>query len=193
MKRLAIMLILLIIAACAKEHSETAVPTQAQVADGTDVVKVDPKAVEFTSTDRRRFNGNNGNGNGGQNNDTTSTWVVNTHIGNWNVTWDTSTCGFLIMRWDDIKPATTNMLDSVYISNYGLQVEPNPATCAGVAVCLTNLFWTKYGSTCAVTPSSTLQIRIGWAKYDNTRKVCDKYFSEWVTVYTGQRYEICNN
>jgi len=192
MKRLAIMLTLLIIAACAKEHSENVVPTQTQVADGTDVVKVDPKAVEFTSTDKRRFNGNNGNGNGGQNNDTT-TWVVNEHFQNWNVTWDTNTCGFLIMRWDAVKPATTNMLDSVYISDYGLQSDPIPATCPAIAVCLTNLFWTKYGSTCAIYASNTYKIRVGWARYDNVNKVCDKFFSEWVTVHTGQRYDICNN
>lgn len=168
--------------------------------DGTDVVRIDPKAPQFTSAERK-FNGNgnsgtNGNGNGNntnQNVDTTSVWVINEHVQNWNVTWDTSVCGFFIMRWDAVKPATTNMLDPVYISDYGIAVDPMPSNCGSVAICLTNLFWTKYGSTCAVTPNSTLRIRVGWARYDNVNKVCDKYFSEWVTVRTGQRIDQCSN
>lgn len=168
--------------------------------DGTDVVRIDPKAPQFTSAERK-FNGNgnsgtNSNGNGNntnQNVDTTSVWVINEHVQNWNVTWDTSVCGFFIMRWDAVKPATTNMLDPVYISDYGIAVDPMPSNCGSVAICLTNLFWTKYGSTCAVTPNSTLRIRVGWARYDNVNKVCDKYFSEWVTVRTGQRIDQCSN
>jgi hypothetical protein len=190
MKRLAYLILLLATVACKKEVQETTPSVQTQVVDGTDVVKVDPKAVEFTSTDRRRFNGN-GNGNGGQNTDTTSNWTVNIIEGDWDVTWDTSVCGFLIMRWDDVKPATTTLSDSIYISNYGLEVDPIPSTCPGVAVCLTNLFWTKYGTTCAIKPSSTYRIRIGWARYDKTREVCDKYFSEWVDVTTGILYQDC--
>jgi hypothetical protein len=188
MKKLAYLILLLATVACKKEVQETTPSVQTQVVDGTDVVKVDPKAVEFTSTDRRRFNGN---GNGGQNTDTTSNWTVNIIEGDWDVTWDTSVCGFLIMRWDDVKPTTTTLSDSVYISDYGLEVDPIPSTCPGVAVCLTNLFWTKYGTTCAIKPSSTYRIRIGWARYDKTREVCDKYFSEWVDVTTGILYQDC--
>lgn len=195
MKNLIYLFLILALAGCKKEST----PVQPKVipasggqdvipTDGTDVVKLDPKAVEFTSAERR---GGNGNGNNPNNTGSTSTWVINEHVENWNVKWDTSVCGFFIMRWDAVKPATTNMLDSVYITDYGIGVEPISPTCAGVAVCLTNLFWTKYNSSCAVKSSSTYTIRAAWSRYDNVNKVCDKYFSEWVTVTTGVQYQDC--
>ena len=195
MKALVYFHILLCLVACKKDTMPSVEPQQPKVikASGGQDRMIEPVQ---SSTHERKFNPNaggngNGNGNGNQNNDTTA-WVINEHVQNWNVTWDTSVCGFFIMRWDDVKPATTNMLDSVYITDYGIGVEPISPTCAGVAVCLTNLFWTKYNSSCAVKASSTYQIRAAWSRYDNVNKVCDKYFSEWVTVTTGQRLDQCS-
>lgn len=190
MKNLVYLFVFLAFVACKKEATSIepkVVPASGgqdvMPTDGTEVMRVDSKAVEFTSVEKRK---NNGTG-------STNTWVINEHVGNWNIVWDTSVCGFFVMRWDAVKPATTNFSDPIYISDYGIAVDPMPSNCGSVAICLTNLFWTKYGSTCAVTPNSTLRIRVGWARYDNVNKVCDKYFSEWVTVRTGQRIDQCSN
>ena len=196
MEKILHFIMILAVASCKKDTIETSAvstptPVVIKASGGQD--KMEPTVPAFVA--ERKYNpnaGGNSNGNGNYPNNNNPEWQVIEVSQTWNVTWDTSVCGFLIMKWDDVKPATTNMLDSVYISDYGVQPEPIPTTCGGAGVCLTNLFWTKYGMTCAIKAEQQYSIRFGYARYDNVNHICTKYFSEWVHITTGVSIEKCN-
>lgn len=192
MKELLHFIMILAVASCKKDSVEINQPSPAPIVIKASGGQDTMMAAQPAPIAERRYNpnaGGTGNGNGGGQNSGTTEWQVIEVNGTWNVTYDTSVCGFLIMKWDDQnRPADT---DSLKVSDYGLEVVPRPSYCAGEAVCLTNLFWTKYGMTCAIRSEQEYDIRFGWAKYDNTNKVCTKYFSEWVHVYTGVAIEKC--
>lgn len=113
--------------------------------------------------------------------------------GTWGLTYDTSICGYLIFRWNPVKPVST---DSVKAGNYGLYIGPDPfasGLCSGYLNTPNTILYYLYGAGCALQPDSTYKIGLGysvmdWRTYTNTL-----YLSDSIMVHTGRGIWNCGN
>lgn len=161
MRSLLTILVCLLIAACDQHRDEIA-----------------PKHIMQQASAERRYNGN---GNGNQTG-TTSEWkVIEVYSGDWQVKWDTTFCGWLVMRWNDQnRPSST---PSVEVSPYKMVVEPRQDPYN--VECLTNSMAYKYGMNNLFKPSQTYSVRVAWTMRDRDKQVLTIYYSDAVTVHTG--------
>jgi len=168
MKNFTFILLCLLIASC-DEHLKEITPDHINPAVSTE----------------RKFNPNaggaNGNGNGGSTGTTTEWQQFEVYSGDWKVTYDTTWCGWLVMRWfDQNRPASGNGIE---VSPYKMVVEPrvDPYN----VECLTNVMPYRYGTNNLFKPSTTYSVRVAWTITDNNAKVRTIYYSDAVTVHTG--------
>jgi hypothetical protein len=187
MKKIIYLVLLLAVVACKKE-SEPAVSQPQTIkasggqdtmpTDGTDVAYVDPKAVELNAVEKR---GGNGNGNGNTPPPLPEYQKIDMPATDWKVTWDTSWCGWLVMRWENqVRPASTADLE---VSPYRIVVTPRD--CPYSADCLTNLFYMRYGTSCMMKASSVYDMQVAYTINDKINRVLYYYYSTPVRVYTG--------
>jgi hypothetical protein len=168
MKNLTLIICLLLFAACMKHKDELS--------------NVSPVIAEDANL--RKFNPNAGgaNGNGNGNNQPTTEWKkIEMSPTNWNMKFDTSICGWLILRWDDQnRPVSTA---DVEVTPYRIVVTPRD--CPYSADCLTNLFYMKYGTSCMMKPSTDYQMQAAYVITDKVNYTITYYYSTPIAVRTG--------
>lgn len=165
MKSFILILNLLLFAACSEHQADLAATLPVQQAEETNL---------------RRYNGN-GNGNGNTPPPVPEYQKVEMPPTDWQVVWDTLTCGWLVMRWtDQNRPASTPDLE---VSPYRIVVTPRD--CPYSADCLTNLFYMRYGTSCMMKASSVYDMQVAYTINDKVKRVLTYYYSKPVKVYTG--------
>lgn len=121
-----------------------------------------------------------------KNTTTTPFTVVYVDSTDWNITWDTSICGSLLMRWtDQNRPAGS--------TNYYFFVSPMAPTCAGGLNTTSNVLYYTYGYGCSFWPSSTYSVSIRYNWTDSLARKIYVHTSTAVTVNTGRGAWYCNN
>lgn len=144
-----------------------------------------------------------GNGGGGNNPNTPNynpcTWVSqyttvnNTSLlENWNITVDTSVCGFVILRWD-AQPKFVAGSDGCTIAGQYLvataALDPSGSTgspCAG-NVTTTNAYYYQLGSGCSMWPGKEYRIGLSYLEKDTVNKKLIWHYSQPVQFFTGKR------
>lgn len=118
---------------------------------------------------------------------TTPTYtVVYVDSTDWNITSDTSLCGYLILRW-------TNQNRPTGASNYFFAITPQATGCAGGLFSTTNSLYYQYGWGCSFWTNSTYSVSIRYTWTDSTNAKIFVYTSKAVTVKTGRGTWDCNN
>ena len=143
-----------------------------------------------------------GNGGGGNNPNTPGynpcTWtsqyttVNNLPQENWNITVDTTVCGFVILRWD-AQPKFVAGSDGCTIAGQYLvataALDPSGSTgspCAG-NVTTTNAYYYQLGSGCSMWPGKEYRIGLSYVEKDTVNKKLIWHYSQPVQFFTGTR------
>jgi hypothetical protein len=105
----------------------------------------------------------------------------------WNISVDTTTCGFVIIRWDN-QPGFIAYNDSCNAvhGKYFVNITPRATSCAGSAV-TTNAFYYQLGSGCSMWPNNTYTVNLTWVKRDTVAQKNIWYTSTAKTFVTGTR------
>jgi len=105
----------------------------------------------------------------------------------WNITVDTTVCGFVIIRWD-AQPGFVAYTDSCNAIHgyYYVNIQPRANSCAGTAV-TTNAFYYQLGSGCSMWPNNTYTVNLTWVKRDVATQKNIWYTSTAKTFATGTR------
>jgi hypothetical protein len=162
---------------------------------GCDKSDVKPIAEQPQSNERRGGNGNgNGNGGGGGSTNPCAWTVEYTNAAepqeNWGITVDTTTCGFVILRWpaqpkfSPVDSCTT--AGRYYISTTTINGLSTGSPCAGNYT-FTNSYYYQLGSGCSMWPGGEYRIGISYLERDTTAKVLRWHYSEGVQFKTGLR------
>ena len=104
----------------------------------------------------------------------------------WNITYDTSLCGYLILRWTDQNRP-------VGASNYFFVVNPQATGCAGGLFSTTNSLYYQYGWGCSFWTNNTYSVSIRYTWRDSANAKIFVYTSKAATVKTGRGIWDCNN
>ena len=121
------------------------------------------------------------------------TTVNNTSLlENWNITVDTSVCGFVILRWD-AQPKFVAGSDGCTIAGQYLvataALDPSGSTgspCAG-NVTSTNAYYYQLGSGCSMWPGKEYRIGLSYLEKDTVNKKLIWHYSQPVQFFTGTR------
>jgi len=105
----------------------------------------------------------------------------------WNISVDTTICGFVIIRWD-AQPGFVAYTDSCNAIHgyYYVNIQPRANSCAGSAV-TTNAFYYQLGSGCSMWPNNTYTVNLTWVKRDTVTQKNIWYTSTAKTFATGKR------
>lgn len=116
---------------------------------------------------------------------TTPLTVVYVDSTDWNITSDTSICGYLILRWTDQNRP-------VGASNYYFVTSPLGTGCSGGLFSTTNSLYYQYGWGCVFWTNSTYTVSIRYNWTDTANSKIFVYTSKAVTVKTGRGTWDCN-
>jgi hypothetical protein len=129
---------------------------------------------------------NNGNGNNPTPTPITLRDTIVKVSGTWGLSYDTSICGYLIFRWNPVKPLST---DSTKVGNYGLYIGPDPYAsgyCSGYLNTPNTILYYLYGAGCALQPDSTYKIGLGYSVVNYKNYTHTLYLADSITVRTGR-------
>jgi len=150
------------------------------------------EAITTESNERR---GGNGNGNGNNNQNTNPcAWVSGytnetAPIEEWNITVDTTVCGFVILRWP-AQPKFSPVDSCTAAGAYYVATSPVDGTsntsCAG-NLTYTNAYYYQLGSGCSMWPGREYAIVVSYLERDTISKVLRWHYSERVQFKTGVR------
>ena len=121
------------------------------------------------------------------------TTVNNTSLlENWNITVDTTACGFVILRWD-AQPKFVAGSDGCTIARQYFvataAMDPSGSTgspCAG-NVTSTNAYYYQLGSGCSMWPGKEYRIGLSYVEKDTVNKKLIWHYSQPVQFFTGTR------